>query len=94
MVDLLRRAPIGCTLHAITITGGHSVTAAEDGIHVPKKELVSVLQVLLQSRRLKIAPSLPDARVLIAELANFKVKITLDAHETFGAVRARTTIWS
>jgi hypothetical protein len=29
---------------------------------VPKKELVSTLQVLLQTRRLQVAPSLPEAK--------------------------------
>jgi hypothetical protein len=42
---------------------------------------------LLQSRRLQIARSLPDADTLVRELENFRVKITLAANETFGAWR-------
>jgi hypothetical protein len=40
---------------------------------VPKKELVAAVQVLLQSKRLHVARSLPDAPVLVRELENFKV---------------------
>jgi hypothetical protein len=87
VVDLLRREA-DCRLVPVTITAGHQVTVAEDGSrHVPKKELVTGLQLLLQSRRLKIASSLPDADILVRELANFRVKITAAANETFGAWR-------
>jgi hypothetical protein len=41
---------------------------------VPKKELVSTLQVLLQARRIRVAPSLPGAQTLVRELQNFKKK--------------------
>jgi hypothetical protein len=56
---------------------------------VPKKELVGVLQVLLQSRRLQVARSLANAAVLVKELEAFRVKITTSAHETFEAWRER-----
>ena len=58
---------------AITITGGDAVT--QDGLEyrVPKRDLVSAVQVLLQSERLKIARALPEANTLTAELLAFKV---------------------
>src|SRR5262249_19043086 len=56
--------------------------------HVPKKELVSTLQVLLQGRRLKVA-AVPERDVLLKELLNFKVKVTVGAAETFEAWRER-----
>jgi hypothetical protein len=72
----------------VTITAGHAVTQAEDrSWHVPKKELVTCLQVVMQTRRLHIARSLPDAALLVRELQNFQVKITAAANETFGAWR-------
>jgi hypothetical protein len=72
----------------VTITSGHAVTQAEDrSWHVPKKELVTSLQVLMQSRRLQMARSLPDAAMLVRELQNFQVKITAAANETFGVWR-------
>jgi hypothetical protein len=88
VVDMLRRSDLEAQIRPITITGGHKATFAnQDGWLVPKKELVSTLQVLLQSRRIKVAPSLPEARTLIEELSNFRVKITLACNETFGAWR-------
>jgi hypothetical protein len=87
VVDMLRRAA-PCGVVPVTITGGSAVTEAEDGSwHVPKKELVTCLQVLLQGRRLLVGRSLPEAGTLVRELENFRVKITAAAHETFGAWR-------
>jgi hypothetical protein len=85
VVDLFRRAPgRQGTLTPVLITAGHDVRQAEDGyLHVAKVQLVSTLQVLLQSRRLKIARALKLARTVERELANFRVKITAAANETF-----------
>src|SRR5262249_10953989 len=55
VVDLLRTLSLRCRLVPIAITGGHRATPAEGGWLVPKKELVSSLQVLLQARRLQVA---------------------------------------
>ena len=65
-------------LLACTITAGTEMTNGENGgMYVPKKELVGTLQVLLQSRRLQIPRSLPDAALLARELENFKSKPVL-----------------
>jgi hypothetical protein len=86
VLDMLRRAKIPARLRPVTITGG-SKPKLDGGWHVPKKDLVSTLQVLLQSRRLQVAPSLPEAPTLVQELTTFQVKITPAANETFGAWR-------
>jgi hypothetical protein len=83
---MLRRAKIPASIRPITITGDTKVTL-DRGWHVPKKDLVGLLQVLLQSRRIKAAPTLPAAPTLVQELLNFQVKITPAANETFGAWR-------
>lgn len=91
VVDMLRRSEIAAQIRPITITAGHKATFAKmDGWLVPKKELVSTLQVLLQSRRIKVAPTLQEARTLTEELMNFRVKITPACNETFGAWREGT----
>jgi hypothetical protein len=87
LVDMLRAALVSRVV-PVTITGGHAVSMTPDGsFHVPKKELVTSLQVLLQGRRLQIARSLPQARTLTRELQNFQVRITAAANETFGVWR-------
>jgi hypothetical protein len=80
--DLLLRYPVPCYSVALIITNGHYRTEEKGGdTHVPKKDLVSLLQVVLQSRRLKIAHRLPHAAVLVKELQTFRAKITVAANE-------------
>jgi hypothetical protein len=86
VVDLIRRARLGATIRPIVITAGHAVVQDGAGWHVPKKELVGLLQVLLQSRRLQVARDLALAAVL---LQTFQVKITASANETFASWRER-----
>jgi hypothetical protein len=69
----------------LLITAGSQVVSDGAGWHVPKRDLVSVLQVLLQGERLKIAAALPHAGTLRTELLNFKVKVTLAGNDTYGA---------
>ena len=65
VVDMLTEAmkgKVSATCRPVTITGGYDVTVGENGqFRVPKKELVGCLQVLLQTRRLRIVRSLPEA---------------------------------
>ena len=87
VVDMLKGEGLQ-PLIAITITGGNSASQSAEGFNVPKTELVSVLQLYLQSGRLKIAAALPDANTLKDEILNFRVKVSLkDGEETFGAWR-------
>jgi hypothetical protein len=59
----------------VAIGAGLTTTWVEFvGQSVPKKELVTALQMALQTRRLKIAPGLPDAEVLSAELSAFRLR--------------------
>jgi hypothetical protein len=89
VVDLFRLGAVD-ELKPVLITSGNAVSRDEHGVyHVAKKVLVSTLQVLLQERRLLIAPALAHAETLESELQNFRVKITAAANETFGAWRER-----
>jgi hypothetical protein len=91
VVDMLTDAMTGrvtCQFCPVTITAGQEVTRSEVGqLRVPKKELVGCLQVLLQTRRLKVAQALPEAATLVRELEMFRVRITEAANEMFGAWR-------
>jgi hypothetical protein len=60
---------------SIWITGGDSVTKSGQEYRVPKRELASTVQALLQSGRLKFADGLPFAEVLREELQKFRAKI-------------------
>lgn len=82
VVDLFRKAKIKCRLLPVTITaGGASAALGQVKIdefgywHVPKKELVGGVQVLLGTSRLEVAPRLTHAATLVRELKNFSYKI-------------------
>lgn len=82
VVDSIVRA--GLSPIAVTIHGGSSVTRDEHGYRVPKRDLVSAVQVLLQNGRLKIAEGLPLAETLRSELLNFRMKIDpKTAHDSY-----------
>ena len=85
VVDSLIEA--GLSPRAVTIHGGDRVTPGEagtGGFRVPKRDLVSAVQVLLQSGRLKIAADLPETETLQREMLNFKMKIDpKTAHDSY-----------
>lgn len=77
--------PIG-----LSITGGDATTWLDDNrrARVPKKDLISNMQILAQNDRLKIAQGLKFGPVLAQELQSFKVKIDpRTAHESYGSWR-------
>jgi len=84
IVDLLKPCgPIAVTLH-----GGQSVTHKGRDWHVPKRDVVTCAQVLLQQRRLKFAEGVPLTPVLQQELLDFRYKINpLTAHDSYAAWR-------
>jgi hypothetical protein len=71
----------------VTITGGAKV--ARDGFawSVPKRDLVSAVQVLAQNRRLVVSPELPAASTLRRELASFTYKLSDLGHDSYGSWR-------
>jgi hypothetical protein len=85
VVDIFKQAEINADLKPILIHGGdHAVN--EDGVwRVPKRGLVGVCQVALQTGRLKIASELPDVGVLTQELQNFQVKISESGFDSYEA---------
>ncbi len=69
-IDLFKRERMNARLEPIQITGGNEVTKENGTTRVPKRDLVSTVQVYLQNQRLKIATELPEAETLIRELQN------------------------
>jgi hypothetical protein len=52
LVDMRRKEKVPCRIVPVTITAGHAATLSEDGSHhVPKRELVTGLQLLPQTRQ-------------------------------------------
>jgi hypothetical protein len=85
VVDLFRDA--SAPMLGVSIGGGDAPPSRRpDGTwRVTKKDLVSAPLVMLNYKRLTFAKGLPFLEVLLKELANFRVKITKSANETFEA---------
>src|SRR5580704_16726625 len=74
----------------VVIGGGHTVSRDADLTYrVAKVQLVSVLQAMLSSHRLKIVTGLPETGILVAELKTFSAKITAAGNERYEALRER-----
>jgi hypothetical protein len=86
VADMLVEAKINADIRLVTITAGDSETVGDRGERrVPKRNLVGVVQVLLQTERLTISRVLPLAGVLTEELRNFRARISAAGHDSYGA---------
>lgn len=90
VVDLFRRERMNAALKAVQITGGADESYENFTYRVPKRNLVSQMQVALQQDRLNVAKSLPEASNFIREAQTFQVKINDNAHDSYGAWREGT----
>jgi hypothetical protein len=74
IVDLFRPAPARRV--PVEVTGGIGVPSNHFGVtSVPKLELIGAVQVLLQTRRLKIASGMREAAILVRELDRYREKM-------------------
>lgn len=89
MVDLFAEANLPVELYGVNITGGNEALEYEDHkFRVPKRDLATVVKILLDGGRLKIRQELPERGLLEKELQTFRVKInTKTAHDSYEAWR-------
>jgi len=86
VVDLFRQKHLNPV--ALSITGGAKtnwVTKTE--VNVPKKDIVTYLQLVLQNKRIAIAHDLPLLRTLTQEFLSFQLKIrnnSMSVSSTYG----------
>jgi hypothetical protein len=84
VIEMLSRLnPCGVTITA----GSQTQVVSSRAAHVPKRDLVALVQVGLQNKILRIAKGLPHADLLTRELLNFRAKITDAGNDTYGAWR-------
>lgn len=84
VAEIFLAAGIDCSIVLVTITGGTKVTVDEVGIHVPKADLVSVVQRTLQEERLRMPADDPTSELLAGELADFQARIGSTGHVSYG----------
>jgi hypothetical protein len=75
-VDLLKRERPGCALMPVNITGGASETRNGGYYGVPKRDLVTGVQVPLQSGGLQIACGIRHGAALVVEMAEMRAEVT------------------
>jgi hypothetical protein len=78
-VELFRKSNVYVSV--FTLVAGDQVIRDGSNYRIPKRDVISSTQVLLQTGRLKIARSLPHAALLARELVNFRFKVGQDRSE-------------
>ena len=73
VVELLRAAGLGGRLTAVTITGGERAHGRSEEWYVPRRELLTGLEVLLESKRLKICGRLAETGRLVREFTSLRL---------------------
>lgn len=81
--DLFKKA--GLETLGITITGGSGYSGGRYNLRVAKRLLVSTVQAVMQTGRLKFASGMQNLEILQQEMLNFRVKITESANEIYTA---------
>lgn len=92
VVELLRASRLPCRLIPAQITGG--LDEGSDGFYyrVPKRDLVTGLQILFDRWPLEIHPGAPAADALVQELIEFKAKPSSSGAMRFAGSRDDLTM--
>ena len=85
VVDALRQKQLDCHLMPVTITGGDRTGRHGEQRSVPKRDLISTVEVMLEEGELRIAGRLPNRGMLVEELMGLRVGKTRSGQERFGA---------
>ncbi len=95
VVEMLRGAGLGCEVTAVFITGGSGERRQGSGWCVPKQDLLAGVQVLLEKRELRIAGRMREARALMRELVDVRMRVGGAGRVKLGADGSwgSTTIW-
>jgi hypothetical protein len=87
VLDLLRRANLGCAIEPVILTGGERESHAGGVWHVPQRDLVTGLRVMLEKDELGLSRKVAGAGALMKELADMGARVTGRGQVSFGARR-------
>src|SRR5882762_8049996 len=76
VLDMLRKANLGCWIAPVILTGGERESHSGGLWHVPKRDLITGLQVMLEKRELGLPAKLAASRTLARELAEMEERTT------------------
>ena len=80
VVDLLRRAKLGCPIMPVTITGGGAGTYDPKTGSVSRNSLLTNLQIMIQQEKIEIARSCAQAEALERELRHLQLEGSTRGH--------------
>ena len=83
----LKRSGRGRVIVPVTITGGERPSLVNGSQRVPKRDLVTGLQLAFDNRELELAGGVPAMKLLISELMGMRVKVTAAGNERYEAWR-------
>ena len=93
VVDMIRAAKLGFRLVPMMITGGYGASF-HNGVHsVPRSELLTNLQLMIQRKEFEIARSCTQAEVLQNELRHLQIDGKQTEHDDL-AVALAMACWS
>jgi hypothetical protein len=87
VVDMLKRAQLGCKIEPVILTGGEWASQAEGVWCVPKQDLVAGLRVMLEKRELGLPAKFGASRLLVKEMAEMETRQGGRGGLKFGARR-------
>jgi hypothetical protein len=82
VADTFREAmPSGMDVYDFVLSAGDVESRGQGIRRYPRRELAGVLQLVVQSRRITVAPTLPHGATLAREMARFKARVSLSAKD-------------
>ncbi len=72
VVDMMRKAGLGCSLSAVTITGGAVERGQGDWWYVPKQDLLTMVQVAMECGDLKVMRGLAESGRWVREMVRMR----------------------
>jgi len=85
VVELLRSVWLPCGVTSVTITAGDAERGNGNEWHVPKRDLLAGLAVLLEQGQLKIPRKLKETPTLVRELTEIEVRQRTGGRVVMGA---------
>lgn len=89
VVDLFWQASLECEFVPVVITSGEKARRDGREWHVPKRDLVMGVQMMLAQGELAFAKGLPQWDRLVEELMNLRVKVTVEGSAKYGGWKTK-----
>jgi hypothetical protein len=90
VVDALNAAHMQCKLLPVILTAGELESCKDEYHMVPKRDVVTGLELLMERGELLISSGLEQGPVFLQELKDVEVKVSAAGRESCGATRAGT----